>query len=280
MNYKPEESTLIAYLYGELDEKEQEKLDQYFQEHPEELKQLQALGHTRDIMGAVNDKEVIAPPLVMDGPPIVRPLWQSPAVRWITGMAASFLVLMIAGRLTGMEVHYSKGEVRIAFGKVQEAPVQTAPQPAMTYDDIQTMINESVVKNNEFIAARWQDNQRKMDASIRRSLDANAKKTEDIMKNASLASQEQVRSFVQGLQNENLRSMKDYLQLSASEQQKYVQNLLVDFSKYLQEQRKQDLNLFQTRMNSMEQNTDQFKQETEQILSSIISNGGKKENNY
>jgi len=109
----------------------------------------------------------------------------------------------------------------------------------------------------------------------------NSKKTEDMMKNASLASQLQIRSFVDGLQNENLRSMKDYLQLSSDEQKKYVESLLVDFSKYLQEQRNQDFNLFQTRMSSMEKNTDQFKQETEQILASIISNSGsKKQNDY
>jgi len=63
----------------------------------------------------------------------------------------------------------------------------------------------------------------------------------------------------------------------------YVENLLVDFSKYLQEQRKQDLVFFQSRMSSIEKNSSQFKQETEQILSSIISNPEsaiKKVNNY
>jgi len=209
-----------------------------------------------------------------------RPVWQSATVRWVTAMAASFLFLMVAAKLIGMEVYYSRGEARITFGKKQ-VPAQTDAVSRLTVDQVQTMIRSSLVENNEFIAARWSDNQRKLDESIRHRLDMNSKKTEDMMKNASLASQEQIRSFVDGLQNENLRSMKDYLQLSSAEQKKYVESLLVDFSKYLQEQRNQDLNLFQTRMSSMEKNTDQFKQETEQILSGIISNsGGKKQNNY
>src|SRR5258706_12811184 len=275
MNYKPDENTLIAYLYGELDEKEQEKLAQYFQEHPEELNRVQTLARTRDIIGQVNDKEVIAPPVFMDDPSRGRPLWYSPTLRWITGMAASFLFLMVAARLMGIEIVYSRGEVRISFG------TPTDPLPGLTVDQVQTMIGSSLEKNNEFIAARWADNQRKMDESIRYRISLNSKKTEDMLKNASLASQEQIRSFVDGLQNENLRSMKDYLQLSSAEQKKYVESLLVDFSKYLQEQRNQDLTLFQTRMSSMERNTDQFKQETEQILSGIISSSaGKKENNY
>jgi len=281
MNYKPDENTLIAYLYGELDEKEQEKLTQYFQEHPEELKHVQALAQARDIMGAINDKEVIAPPVFMDDHAYGRPLWKSATVRWVTGMAASFLFLMVAARLIGMEIYYSRGELRISFGGKLELPVQTDAVPRLTVDQVKTMISSSLVENNEFIAARWADNQRKLDESIRHRLDMNSKKTEDMMKNASLASQEQIRSFVDGLQNENLRSMKDYLQLSSAEQKKYVESLLVDFSKYLQEQRNQDLTLFQTRMSSMERNTDQFKQETEQILAGIISSSaGKKENNY
>jgi len=281
MNYKPDENTLIAYLYGELDGKEQEKLAQYFQEHPEELKHVQALANARDIMVAVNDKEVIAPPVFMDDLSRARPLWKSGTARWVTGMAATILFFMVAARMIGVEAYYSKGEARISLGKRSEAPVQSAPLPALTVDEIQTLISSSLVKNNEFIAARWADNQRKIDESIRFRLDLNSKKTEDIVKNAALASQEQIRSFVDGLQNENLRSMKDYLQLSSAEQNKYVESLLVDFSKYLQEQRNQDLNLFQTRMSSMEKNTDQFKAETEQILSGIISNSGsKKQNNY
>ena len=280
MNYKPDENTLIAYLYGELDGKEQEKLAQYFQEHPEELKHVQALAQARVIMGAVNDKEVIAPPVFMDDHSHRRPLWQSTTVRWMTGMAASFLFLMVAAKLIGMEIYYSRGEARITFGKKQGV-AQTDAVSRLTVDQVQTMISSSLAENNEFIAARWADNQRKLDESIRHRLDVNSKKTEDMMKNASLASQEQIRSFVDGLQNENLRSMKDYLQLSSAEQKKYVESLLVDFSKYLQEQRNQDLTLFQTRMSSMERNTDQFKQETEQILSGIISSSaGKKENNY
>ncbi|MBS1542565.1 MAG: hypothetical protein JST14_02935, partial [Bacteroidetes bacterium] len=93
-------------------------------------------------------------------------------------------------------------------------------------------------------------------------------------KTASLANDEEVKKFVGQMQRENMKLMKDYLQLSSAGQKQYIEGLLVDFSKYLQEQRKQDLELLQTRMASMEQNTDQIKQETEQILTSLISSNG------
>jgi uncharacterized protein Yka (UPF0111/DUF47 family) len=75
--------------------------------------------------------------------------------------------------------------------------------------------------------------------------------------------------------------MKDYFQLSAADQKKYTEGLLVDFSSYLKEQRKQDLMILQTRVNSIEKETDQFKQETEQLLASIISTPvSKNKNSY
>lgn len=81
------------------------------------------------------------------------------------------------------------------------------------------------------------------------------------------------------MQNDNLKLMKDYMQLSTAGQKKYIESLLVDFSAYLQEQRKQDLQAFQAQVNKVEQNTDQFKEETEQILTSLITNTGTKRRN-
>ena len=110
--------------------------------------------------------------------------------------------------------------------------------------------------------------------------DFNSKKMNELTKTASQASQEQVRSFVSSLQEQNLKLMKDYFQLSTADQKKYMESLLVSFSGYLQEQRKQDLQYVQNQMNSLEKNNNQFKQETEQILTSLISSPAKKKNNY
>lgn len=121
------------------------------------------------------------------------------------------------------------------------------------------------------IAANWTEDQKRLSQSIRQNLAQNSRKIDELMKTASDASQEQVRGFVASLQTENLKLMKDYFQLSAADQKKYTESLLVDFSEYLKEQRKQDLMILQTRVSSIEKNTDQFKQETEQILANIIS---------
>jgi hypothetical protein len=284
MNYKPDEATLISYLYGELDAKGTEKVLDYLNQNPEEFKNLQQLMEVSSVLKHTEDKEVIAPPIFMDQGGHVSRFWQTGYFKTVMSIAASFLLLLVAARLIGPEISYSNGELRISFNGVtptEQTIVTTSP--SLTPDQVQSMINTSLVRNNEVISTEWESNNKKLQASLQTNLASNSAKIDDLMKVASQASQDQVRSFVAGLQEDNLRLMKDYLQLSAKDQKVYVENLLVDFSKYLQEQRKQDLMLFQTRMSSIEKNTDQFKQETEQILASIISSPEstlKKVNNY
>lgn len=282
MNYKPDEATLISYLYGELDATQTEKVAQYFEQHPEELKQFQQMAGTLDVMRTVEDKEVIAPPIFVGQDSNVRPFWQSAYFKTSMSIAASFLLIIVAGKLSGLAINYSSGELRISFGG--EQPIkQEIVQPAsqlLTENQVQEMIDASLTKNNEVVEANWTETQKKLDTSIKNSMAQNSRKIDDLMKATSEASQDQVRSFVANMHEDNLRLMKDYLQLSSKEQKQYVEGLLVDFSSYLKEQRNQDLQLFQTRMSSIEKNTVQFKQETEQILASIISGSSKNKNSY
>ena len=273
MNYKPDESTLIAYLYGELNEKEVKKLEAYFQEHPDELASLRSLGAVREVMSHTQDKEVIAPPVFVDDAG-ARPLWHSSYFRVSLGIAAAILFLLVAGKLLGPEINYSKGELRISFGKQLE---QKAEPAGVTEEKVNELISTSLTKNNASFAASRTEDQRKLMQTL---VDFNSKKMDALTQTVSQASQEQVRSFVSNLQDQNLKLMKDYFQLSTVDQKKYMENMLVDFSNYLQEQRKQDLQFVQAKVNSLEKNNNQFKQETEQILTSLISNPGKKKNNY
>ena len=119
MNYKPDEGMLMAYLYGELDAAETEKMQLYLQQHPEELKELQRMGDVRSVIAHIQDKEVIAPPIFM-GETNVKPLWQSRYFKTVMSIAASLLFLMVAGKFLGTEINYSGGELKISFGGKHE----------------------------------------------------------------------------------------------------------------------------------------------------------------
>lgn len=278
MSYKPSEHDLMAYLYGELEGAEKDAMDKYLFEHPEMRFELERLQQTRTMLNQVKDKEVIAPPIfVGEGKSTL--FWNAPYFKTIVSIAASLLLVLLAGRLLGLRIQYQQSELRIGFGETQSVNEKRSEsvQPfvaSLSPEEIQAMINASLNKNNLAMQSSWKESQEQLDASITKSLAANSSKIDKLVREASVASQDQVRQFVSGMQTENLQLVKSYFKLSSDEQKQYIESLLVDFSKYLQQQRNDDLQLVQTRLNSLEKNTNVFKQETEQILSSIITTVG------
>lgn len=275
MSFKPDEKDWIAYLYGELEGAEKRKFDQYLLENPEAALELERLRNVRAMLSHVEDKEVIAPPIVL-GPTsqgLHRQLWNTPYVRAIVGLAACLIVVILVGRFTGAQLQIGSKEVRLSFGPLpQETPVVN--NDALTETQVMEMIQASLERNNEHIQTKLDETSLKLDTSIRSNLALSSGKIDQLVRQVSTASQEQIRGYVDGIRAENMQQVKDYFQLNTTEQKKYIENLLVDFAKYLQQQRNDDLRLVQMRMNSLEQNTDLFKQETEQILSSIITTVG------
>lgn len=270
MNYKPDEATLVSYLYGELSGEELHRVEEYLQKNPDERKRLEEWSFTRSALSSLADKEVIAPPIFLEGSPRTIPFWKESYFRLPLGIAASFLFMIVTAKIMGLSLRYSGNELRIGFGATESKQ----EVPAVTREQVGEMINQSLQQNNHVLQASWNEDRAMLQQSIQKNLASASGKIDKLVKTASSANQEQVKRFVNQMQNENLKLMKDYMQLSATGQKEYIESLLVDFSKYLQEQRKQDIQLFQAKVNSVESNTNQFKQETEQILTSLIANTG------
>lgn len=270
MSYKPDESALMAYLYGELQGEEKKSVEKYLTENPDAMKELQSMMDVRKILSVIEDKEVIAPPIVMEDSR-QRYFWNAPYIKTVISIAASLLLLLVAGKILDLRFSYSDNTAHISFG---EPVIKTSNpvQPGLTAQQVQDMINNSVQSNNQIVQASWTESQKKIDASIRKNMSMNADKFKDLVQQASKASEGQISSYVASLKSENQQMVKDYFKLTTNEQQKYIENLLVDFAKYMNQQRTSDLEAIQMRMVNMEQNTTLFKQETEQILASIISN--------
>ncbi len=267
MNYKPDEATLVSYHYGELEGEERSKVEAYLRSNPAEQKRLEEWTHARKAMSNLEDKEVIAPPIFFGDNQ--RSFWREGYVRMSLGIAASFLVLLVAAKLLGLSATLNSGELRVGFGGTLETPASSS----LSEQQVAAMINTSLQENNNSLKAGWADDRKQLEEEIKQDISASTERINQLVRKASGGQQEQVKQFVSQLQADNLKLMKDYLQLSAQGQKEYVETLLVDFSKYLQEQRKEDLQVVQSSMTNMQQNTEQFKKETEQILTSLISTG-------
>lgn len=276
MNYKPDEKDWMAYLYGELDGEAKERFEKYLLENEDARMSLQKYHGMRKVMSHLEDEEVIAPPIVFsDNRPSF--FWQAPYFKTIVSIAASFLVIILAAKLTSANISVSDNEFRISFGEVKAkevTPEQVVREPVLTEAEVQQMINQSLENNNVAMQETWKQNEKKLTGSIRQNLALNSSKVDALIREASTASQEQISQFVSGMQAENMKQVRDYFALTSAEQKTYIENLLVDFADYLQQQRNNDLQLVQMKMKSLENDTDIFKQETEQILTSIISTVG------
>lgn len=285
MSYRPDERDWMAYLYGELDDETAHKVDQYILQNPDAARELQRFQSLRKVLSTVEDKEVIAPPIVIGDRTAAqnvrdasadhgRSLWMTPWLKAVASAAACTILIILAGWATDAQLSISNNELRIGFGSPPQPVVAEVPEKTLTEADVRGMIQASLNENNNELQVRLEETRRKLDASIKASLAFNSGKMDELMRTVSSASQEQILQYVDGIRAENTQQVKDYLVLTSTEQKKYIENLLVDFAKYLQQQRADDLRLVQMRMNNLEQNTDLFKQETEHILSSIITTVG------
>ena len=267
MSFKPDEGMLIAYLYGELEGAAREKVEAFLASSEEARRELEQLKAVRDVMGLVRDKEVIAPPLVIDSR-ARRFNFSSPFVRTALAIAASLVLLMVAGKLTGVQITASANELRLTFGQQQPAP----NVPSLDVADVNDIIDAKLASNNEALQAEWKKSQEAFTATVRESLSESSSRIDQLVTKAASASEKQISAYVSTLQAENLQMIKDYYKMTSQEQKAQLEQLLVDFAKYLQQQREDDLVILQARLTDLQQNTDMYRQETEQILASIISN--------
>jgi hypothetical protein len=271
MSSNMNEQDWMAYLYGELEGEEKARVEQHILENPEAREAFEKFQRMRGLLSTVEDKEVIAPPIFV-GKSKQRFLWNAPYFKTIVSIAASLLLVILVGKLTGTKISYSNSELRLSFGGSQvENTTDPSSKNALTTAEVQQMINQSLSQNNLAVNATLKESQEKLNASIRQNLAQNSGKIDKLVRESAKASQAQISQYVSSLQSENMQVVKDYFQLTSTDQKKYIENLLVDFAQYLQQQRNNDLQVVQTQLSSLKQNTDIFKQETEQILTSIIS---------
>jgi hypothetical protein len=265
---KIEESKLMAYLYGELSTTEKSEVEKHFQENPDALKEYQEMLQVKSTLGKIVDKEVIAPPIFMDDEKPVVSLWRSGFVRYAVGIAAAFFIVMVGAKLLGVQMQYSDSVFTLSFGDVQKPGTPQGLSP----DQVQELINASLARNNEYVQASWSESQNRLNEALNKNTALTSQRLNEISKTAASASQEEIRQFMERLRNENSQAMQDYIRLSSNDQRLYIENLLVDFTKYMQEQRNSDLNMVNARIATLEEDNTVFREEAGQILTSLISN--------
>ncbi len=133
-SYTPDEATLMAYFYNELEGAELKQVEAYLEQNPEAKAELEGMRTTQGMLGMLNDQEAGEPLVLMDensAPVVAMPVATPPKARLITigfartmiGVAAAIVLVFLMGALTNLKVKSGAAGFAISFG--EEAPPAT-----------------------------------------------------------------------------------------------------------------------------------------------------------
>ena len=272
MSYKPDESVLLAYVYNELGAEDRAKLEQYLIEHPETKKELEEIKATRSLLGKWPDQVVVEPSFVFDNPKVLvssGSAWNSKLLQSIIGLAASIALLMMVGYFTNFQLSKNNEGWNVSMG-VPKQEIKPDTSPILTEENVKEWMQESMATNNEAILSRINEVQDDLSGELNQQKRANS------MALASLKTNNQIdesllQGYVDQLKDENKEILLSLVQASEVEQKQYVNQVLADFSTYLEQQRAYDLEIIQANFSNLRDNTEDNQLETNQLLASLIT---------
>lgn len=253
MKYKPTEETLMAYLYGELDGDQSGLVERYLEEHPEEKQKLHELSDTRLIFNELEDEEL--PGQLAFMAPVKNEEW----LYWrkYVAIAASLLLILTFGWLTGFKVNYDQEGLYLGYGEVQRGMSEE-------------QVNDMLFENNAALASYLQNNIKQGQDSLNLKLDAIQASNDNELAIQRIFAREKDALITQmvGL-NDKLSG--DYREI--------LRQLVVNFSNNIESQRIEDLRSIQAAFTDLEDATigKQFQLENafsdlEEKVNAVIAN--------
>ena len=270
MENKNNITALIDYLYGNLSQKEKEAFEETLKNDPELRKEVEELKTARKGLASLGDHEIMDPYIFQAGngnrfwnKPQGRPL--TAVLKYSTAIAASIILLFLAGFTTKATLHFEKGSVTLSFGNRQEM------QQPLTRDDVSGMIQAEVTQNNRELISQINASQASLQTMIEEHNKKEAGEMKKLLTNYTNAKNDEIQAVIAKLQDNNRDLVNEYIRQASAQQRDYIQNLMVNFSDYLQQQRTQDLEKIRTSLVTLKQSQEQQKMQTSQILTSLIS---------
>lgn len=242
MSYKPDEAILADYLAGELTKDEQDKVETYLTEHPDVRKELEEMQSLQQMMGKLEDKEVVAPNFVFEESPAVVIAKRRSTDRFIKStlaIAASIALLLVAGYFTQFSITNGDNGIQMSFGTTPSASNTT-----YTEADIKLWMQQAMAQNNSELVD-----------------EINAVKNElgetDLNKLASqpttsgTINRELLNQYINELRLANRDIIAGLLQDTERSQQEYLTRVMTDFADFMELQRQKDLDAIQLQFTSL-----------------------------
>lgn len=265
MNWKPEETDIIDYLYGSMTPEIKEKFETYLSTHPELQKELNDLRQTQNILPSFQDAEVI-PPVPIPGTQANR-LQRSRKWLYPVSIAASVAIILVTGYLTNFRMSFNDNGFDIGFAAPETG------QDYLTVEDVDQLIAGRMASYERGVDKRLTE----ISTDFSNQLVANKESTEQRLNSLASSStaaqldEAQVLQFMSQLQDENGKMMQNFFQVNAKEQSTYLRNILLEYSEYIDKQRQEDIQFFQASLRDIRSDSELKQEATDKILANIIS---------
>ncbi len=258
MNHKPDQPTLMAYLFQELEEEKVRWVEAYLQEHPEVKAELEALSEIHHLMKKGAEEEV--PPLLL---PEVYPPQPTPHRNlWLRlgSIAACLTLLVLLISWVGLQVQYRNQTLTIQLGKSTEDAIPRNEQapPVEHTPLIRQVVQQEIEALQDSLSGtlhQLQQLQTALQAQIQQD---------------SLRQKELTR-LARDYQKETSRLVSEIISQASRQQQQYTDELLEAFSQHTARQRVRDLQLIEETLLNIQQNTQEKQQQTEFIVTQLYT---------
>lgn len=263
---------LINYLYDEMTAEERRQFEKAMEHNPELRREFEELKAVRKGLSQVQDKEVMEPFF----------LWgRNGSTPWSTmfrrrsllmfkpfiAVAATFIIVLLVGYLTNFTITYQDKSLYIGFNRMEGG----GEYGEITREEIATLVNQEIAKNNAYIFTKLTETEQKMDTRFTALEEEPKSLVSTAQLPADVVTQQELDLFLTQVRNNNLSVLKTYLQSSSVQQEEYFQAVLAEFSDYMENQREEDLRLIRRSLVDLRENQQAQKAETDQILANIIT---------
>lgn len=270
MNYKPDKSTLMDYLYGELTPVERKKVEDYLSEHSEERIKLEELDQTRKFLGNLTDQQVEPPILILPEPTTteVRKPMFSGFVKNAAAVTILLGFLMLLGKFTNANLQIGSSGFAIAFSENEGATPPEVQKQELDREEIVKLIQTSLHAQEKGISEQHQQWQQEMEEKM---LPSQGLDESQLIDQIAEKLETRMDAYFTSVQYENANLLATYWEEVALVQKDYMNLLLEDYANGLQQVREEDLLYLQERLNGLQIKNYQLEQEVSEILEYLLA---------
>ena len=292
--YIPDEATLMAYLYEELEGAERKKVEAYLEQNPVAKAELEGLQDTRGIMGMLGDQEVEQPLILMTNgseqpvtPAAILPqettagtapkpkekLITMGFARTLIGIAAAIILVFLMGALTDLQIKSGQDGFALSFGENKTATQPNTQQPTIIREEVnkqevQKLLSAYMQNYGDSFTKKLGSLEQKMALQNQQVL--NAQKAKSRQEEGGGFTVTEVQMMLDNLKKDNLKTMVELIRLSNKDQQDYVGRAIADYARFMDDQRDSDLKNINRTISNLDNRTKSQQLQSDRLLAKVI----------